>query len=691
MTSAPIIRLHDPVLSVFQEAAQVFKPPPLSTVSQWAERKRMLSSESSSYVGLYSAEIAPYQTGMMDAINIPGVEENVFFTSAQIGKSLCLENMFGYFVDEDPCPIIYMWPTLDVARGWSAETLAPLLRDTPALAEKVTEGGRKTGAGALFKSFPGGWLAVIGAASPAGLRRRRARIIFCEEIDDENYAAAGQEGDPLELVWKRSTTFWNRVRVLASTCTVKGESRIEARYEASNKQKFWVKCPECGDAQVLQWERLSFPKDIDLEQLDENNVVYACLGCGAALHEWQKAEMLRSGEWRADAPEITKIQGFWINELYSPFVKWHQMARAWLEALKERENPQRLKTFVNLSLARTWEEKEIEIDREGLVRRCEDYTPDRVPDGVVVITAAGDVQPDYIKVQVRGWGRGFESWSLEWKRFDGDTSVLRSADPARPSPWEQLDVFLQKEYVHERGVRLDIAATFIDSGHLTGVVYEFTKSIDLDRRVFACKGMSTFDHPELRPHNRNNKMHVRMYPVGVSQIKRRIYQWLRLETKGPGYMHFTHHHNDAEYFDELTVEKLKKRYERGFPVRFWEKPDGARNEALDCTVYSYAALLSLSENPAKLLERLREDLMKRAREIAEERRRKADPNQLALLDLEAALVPPIAPVPIVVDEAVKPETAAEVPAQTATSTADPQPAPESAARLPRIRTRSSWI
>jgi phage terminase large subunit GpA-like protein len=35
------------------------------------------------------------------------------------------------------------------------------------------------------------------------------------------------------------------------------------------------------------------------------------------------------------------------------------------------------------------------------------------------------------------------------------------------------------------------------------------------------------------------------------------------------------------------------RYSKGFPVHYWWKPDGKRNEALDIRVYAYAALQGL--------------------------------------------------------------------------------------------------
>jgi phage terminase large subunit GpA-like protein len=630
MTSAaPHLRSLDPrVLAVFQAAAEVLKPPSKLTVSQWAERERILSSESSATAGRYRCAIAPYQRAMMDAVHIPGVEEVVYMTGAQLGKSTCEENIGGYFMSEDPSPILWMWPTLEVAKEWSADTLEPLIRDTPALADLVAAGSRKTGNKATFKAFPGGWLAVIGANSAAGLRRRRARLVLADEVDAYG-ASAGNEGDPIELVSERGVAFWNFLRILSSTTTVRYESRIDAAYDTTNRQKYWVKCKDCGEPQVLQWEQMVFPK---AEEAAVTNTFYACAHCGSAHDETDKPRMLAGGEWIAERPEIVKRQGFWLSSLYSPFEPWWKQANKYRNALAHPDNPELMKTFWNLTLAKPWEEKEVEIDREGLVRRCEAYTPALVPDGVVLITAGVDVQPDRLLCQVRGWGKNFESWSVEYKTFEGDTSVLKGrtneAGQYMPSPWEKLDEFLQKEYVHARGVRLDIAATLVDSGDQAVEVYAFTKAIDLERRVFASKGMSTFDHPALKPFNRNNRAHVRMYPVGVSQIKKQLYQWLRIETPGAGYMHFTHHHCDAAYFDELTCEKLKKKYEKGFPVRYWEKPVGARNEVLDCNVYSYAALLSLSEQPAKLLDRLRAELLEEARKIKE----KQDPRQISLLE-----------------------------------------------------------
>jgi phage terminase large subunit GpA-like protein len=632
--------------AAFHEAAQVFRPPPKLTVLEWAERERMLSSESSSMVGHYRSDVAPYQRGMHNAVNIPGVEEVVFFTAAQMGKSLTEENIFGYFCDRDPCSMIWMWPTDLVAKAWSLDTLDPLLQDTTALAEKFSRGSRKAASATLFKKFPGGWLAVIGANAPAGLRRRRARLVIADEIDGYP-ESAGEEGDPIGLVGSRQETFWDRLLILASTCTLKNESRIEARYLISNQQRYYVPCKDCGEFQLLAWKRLVYPKDAPPTR---DNTHYACEFCGSAHDELDKMQLLRRGEWRAARPEITKVQGFWISKMYSPFLSWAQMVERYIKASAQLpDNKQPLKVFVNLDLAETWEERDELVDREGLVKRCEDYhnaaivqvddagTPAGIaaagplPDGIVLLTAGCDVQPDRIELELVGWGRGEESWSCDWRVFEGDT--------ARPEVWAQLDRYLELEFPHFRGPRLPIAACFVDSGYHASEVYAYTKQ-RAAQRVFACKGSSIFGHVPLAKKRRVDRANVWLFVVGVSQIKKTIYERLRLETPGPRFMHFTHAHNTNEYFAQLTCEVLKKEYRHGFPVRFWKKPDGARNEALDLRVYAYAAFLSLSELPAKLLERESQRLHEEARKLAEQRRLKSDPNQLPLLPEVAASIDP---------------------------------------------------
>lgn len=618
--------------SVLLEAAQVLKPPPRLSISQWAEQNFLLSSEDSALAGQYRCANAPYQREMLDAVQEPGIERVVFWTGAQMVKTLALKIILAYYMKEDPCPMAYLLPSLPLARRWSKQRLAPMLRDNPSLRGLVEEGMRKSGNSLLEKEFPGGILFVLGAMNAAALASYPLRAVFVDEEDRMEISARGAsgagegEGDPVALIEERTTTFWNAFVIEASTCTLEGISRIVAKYQISDQRKYWVPCPHCGEFQLLSWKRLIWSKEQDPTP---ENVCYACEHCAAALYETEKMAMLRAGQWRKGAPEVRNCAGFWISQMYSPFTTWAKMVQKFRDAMSHRENPEKLKVFVNTALAETWKADEEAFESGDLMARREEFPPPAVPDGATVLTAAVDVQGDRLELEVWGWGRGEEAWGIDRLVFPGD--------PAKPQVWEQLDRFLlDARYLHARGVRLEIAATFVDAGYLTAEVMGWTKPRK-DRRIFAIRGFDGFRRPPLGRPSKANRARTLMYPVGVDVIKEILYARLRIRIPGAGYLHFSKYKHDAEYFGQLTCERLKRKYVRGFAVRYWVKPLGARNEALDLWAYNYGAFLSLSPEPGRMLEALRKQLLERAKYAAAARREKVDPNQLALLGAPDAL------------------------------------------------------
>ena len=113
-------------------------PPPRWKVSQWADNRRQLSSEASAEPGQWDTSRAEYQRDIMDAFNDPEVEDVVFMSSAQVGKTEVLNNVVGYYIDFDPCPILVVQPNeKPMGEAWSKDRLAPRIRDTPSIREKV--------------------------------------------------------------------------------------------------------------------------------------------------------------------------------------------------------------------------------------------------------------------------------------------------------------------------------------------------------------------------------------------------------------------------------------------------------------------------------------------------------------------------------------------------------------------------
>lgn len=547
-------------------------PMPRLTVSEWADRYRQLSREASAEPGRWNTDRAPYQRGILDAFSDPLIEKVVVMSSAQVGKTEVVNNVVGYFIDKDPAPMLVLQPTQQMGEAWSKDRLAPMLRDTPRLRGKVKDPrARDSGNTLLHKSFPGGHITISGANSAASLASRPIRVVLCDEVD-RYPASAGTEGDPVGLANKRTSTFWNRKLGEFSTPTVKKLSRIEQSFEQSDRRRYHLPCPHCEHMQTLRWEHLKW------ENGDPETAAYACESCGCLIEEQYKGEMLRRGVWVAENPGH-RTAGFHLNALYSPWARWPELVREFLDA---KGNPERLKVFVNTVLGETWEEEGERVGAESLASRKHAYRA-QVPEGAGLLTAGVDVQGDRLEVKVKGWGKGEESWLVHWEQLFGD--------PGRDEVWAKLEEVLVREWKHEAGGTLRIEAVCIDSGgHHTEAVYRYVRPRQA-RKVWAIKGMSQPGRPLVGRPSRANKHGVKLLPLGTDTAKDAIFTRLKVNVPGPLYMHFPEWVDD-EYFAQLTAEKVVTRYVKGRPVRSYEKIR-PRNEALDLEVYALAALVSL--------------------------------------------------------------------------------------------------
>jgi phage terminase large subunit GpA-like protein len=336
----------------------------------------------------------------MDAITDEKVREVWVMKSAQVGWTEILNNVIGYHVHQDPAPMLLVQPTLEMAESWSKDRLAPMVRDTPVLTERIADPkSRDTGNTLLHKKFTGGHLTVAGANSPSGLASRPIRVVLFDEVD-RYPASAGTEGDPISLGKKRTATFWNRKILAGSTPTIKGSSRIEAGFESGDQRFYHVPCPHCGEFQRLIWSQVKWPDG--QPELAE----YICVACGAILTEADKPEMLRAGEWRG-SKEFSGIVSFHISELYSPWSTWAEMAVAFVRA---KRFPETLQTWINTSLGETFEERGEEVAAVGLSQRREAYTVNSIPGGALMLTVGVDVQDDRLEASVWAWGRDEEAW-----------------------------------------------------------------------------------------------------------------------------------------------------------------------------------------------------------------------------------------------------------------------------------------
>lgn len=92
--------IADTLIAKWNKAAA---PPPKLTVSQWADRTRMLPETSGARGARWRNEVAPYLVGIMDAVHEPGVKKIALMKAAQCGGPLTLET---------PIPTVSGWTTM---------------------------------------------------------------------------------------------------------------------------------------------------------------------------------------------------------------------------------------------------------------------------------------------------------------------------------------------------------------------------------------------------------------------------------------------------------------------------------------------------------------------------------------------------------------------------------------------------
>lgn len=557
------------------------KPPPELTLSQWADRYRMLSAESSAEPGRWHTDKAPYQREIMDAIGDPHIRRVVIMCAAQLGKTELLLNILGYFMAYAPAPILVMQPTLDMGQTFSKDRLAPMIRDTPVLRGLVDVKSRYAGNTILKKNFPGGHITIVGANSATGLASRPIKVLLADEVD-RYPGSAGTEGDPLSLAQKRQTTFWDKKTVMVSTPVIKGHSRIETEYNQSTREEWNVPCPECGHYQPFVWANLIFDPD-DLQK----EIVYKCERCGCVANEYRWKQQSQQGRFVAENPGA-ETRGFHLNTLASTFCGWKEIVQKFIVAKEQLDqgNPEGMKVWVNTELGETWEERGEQVEDTELFNRREIYDA-VVPEEVLVLTAGVDVQDDRFEVEIVGWGVGKESWGIRYQKIYGDM--------LKEQVWEDLDAFLQAVWCKKDGTALRIISCCIDSGgHHTDQVYRFTKE-RYERGVWAIKGKGGAEVPYIRNPTTNNRVKTPLFIIGVDAGKVLLYQRLRHNTKGPNYCHFPANEEagyDETYFKGLTSEKMVVRFRKGRSVTVWELKDSKykRNEPLDLRNYATAAL-----------------------------------------------------------------------------------------------------
>lgn len=583
-----------------KEALKFLKPPEDITVSEWADKYRILDAKTSAMPGPWRTEQTPYLKGIMDEFNNYETEEIVYIKPTQVGGTECLQNMAGYIIQQDPAPTMIVYPTDKLAESISENRLQPMIKAAPTLKKRFLENESSK----LELQFDGMYLTLAGSNSPSSLASKAIRFLFLDEVD-KYPGASKKEADPISLARERTKTFHNRKIFITSTPTLKTGHIWKAKEDADIEKHFFVPCPHCGEYIEFKWKQVHFPKEEGMSLADRAEFAsYVCQECGCVITDQDKPDMLRLGEWRTvkQNTKFVRKVAFWMNTLYSPFVRFSEVVK---ESLKSKDDPEQLQNFVNSWLAEPWEDTKLKTNADLVMERQTEYEELVVPDWAKMLTGGVDVQENCLYWTIRAWG-----------------SYLTSQNIAHGQAFsfQEVERVMNLEYQMPDGTPMVVALALIDSGYNTDLVYDFC--VSNSDWALPSKGSSNpmLSHYKMSTVNKTDSRAFGMNLVLVDTGKYKDMIAGRMKKKNGSGSWMVYAGCDREYAEQVTAEhKVNVKMGNGKVKQEWQlKTSHADNHYLDCEVYALAAADALGVRSLYLNDVKEEPQVKQEKQYAPE-------------------------------------------------------------------------
>lgn len=554
-----------------KEALAYLKPPENITVSQWADKYRILDSKTSAMPGPWRTDQTPYLRGIMDEFNNHETEEIVYVKPTQVGGTECLQNMAGYIVQQDPAPTMIVYPTDKLADSISENRLVPMIKAAPSLKKRYKENESSR----LELQFDGMYLTLAGSNSPSSLASKAIRFLFLDEVD-KYPGASKKEADPVSLARERTKTFHNRKIFITSTPTLKTGHIWKAKEDADIEKHYFVPCPHCGEYIELKWSQVTFPDEEGMSYTDRAEFAnYVCQECGCIITDQDKPQMLRHGEWRVvkqNTKYVRKV-AFWMNTLYSPFVRFSEVVK---EFLTTKDDPEKFQNFTNSWLAEPWEDTKLKTNADLVLERQTEYGQFVVPEWAKLLTGGVDVQENCLYWSIRAWGNYLTSQNIAH---------------GQAFSFQEVERIMNLEYRMPDDTPLVVALALIDSGNDADMVYDFCASNS--EWALPSKGSSNpmLSHYKL---SKVNKTDSRAYGMNLVLVDTGKYKDMiagRMKKKNGSGSWMVYAGCDREYAEQVTAEhKVNVKMGNGKTRQEWQlKTSHADNHYLDCEVYALTA------------------------------------------------------------------------------------------------------
>lgn len=540
---------------VFDTFKKYFRPIEELTISEWADKYRILPSGSAES-GRWRTSRTPYLKEIMDELSPQSkVQKCVVIKATQLGFSELGNNVIGYFTHHDPRTIGVWLPTEGMVERHAKKKIWRMIEDTKVLKEVVSPRmrGKNSETSTISQVlFKGGSLSLYGSNQSSSYRSDSINIIIKDDVDGFTDDVEG-EGSPMELIDNRADSFANRKIYTNGTPTISEHSHIELEYEDSTQSKYYMPCPYCTpkDRPLQNIENMvTFELDNFIYETDDNykllsDVTFLCPHCGSFVEEKQKTFMM---DYENGAKYIDKyeheIKGYSINSFYSPlgWLTWEQIIREYLKAKKAELNNNKtlIKRFINTRLAQPYKEEKEVVAYQELAKLKNELDRGIVPSDTWKLIMSVDVQGNHFWYEIRALQYGYKFHILDYGRVE---------------TWEQIETLLRAIYYNSTGGKYSIFICGVDSGYNKNKVYDFCyKNKDL---TIPLKGNSRMEQRFKTSLQEKEINPVMLHTINPNNFKDILQSHImnRLESKERVNEIITFHaQSDSTIFKQYTAE-----------------------------------------------------------------------------------------------------------------------------------------
>lgn len=561
--------------------------------SQWATQHRVLHL--SSIPGRWNNAVTPYTTGIMDASFFPSVQKVVIMKCPQSGGTEAVHNCVGYAIDRAPGPVLYVFPSQDVARENAQDRIIPMLTSSPRLSSYLT--GTSDDVSALRISMAHMTIHMAWSGSASRLGNKPIRYLVLDELD--KYQNLKKETSSESLARKRTITWGRRSREWdISTPTVVNGPIHTGFMQAEARLRYYVVCPHCGCELLMDFDNIHWPADVQNPVLVKSQTLawYDCQHCHAHWTDADRDRAVRAGLWRDEATgqplqEYLETHqpmtiAFHIPAWISPFVSLSEIAEIALQSTLTSDEKVK-QDLANNYKAEPWEPEYEKRSEDMILALCDDRPRGTVPgpllinggsrERVACLLASVDTQLRYFRYVIRAFGFGEEGES--WLIQEGVAPTIAALDK----------LFWHSEYLDPNKKVFKVRAAIIDAmgdPTRTGQVYLWASK---NRgRVFPSQGVHAPSSPvsyapqEYFPGPKGERVKIPggilLHRVDTTLFKGTLAHKLAIAPADPGAFHLHTSDKDAllGYAKEMSAEVWDRE------KNLWVNPHSRPNHAFDC-------------------------------------------------------------------------------------------------------------